>query len=94
MRSWPYCPREPPAPRHHIDFPAVAPPTPNQLAWRGRIEALIRIVRPGLDLVLATGDRLSKVVEPADLDWTPPRAVSSPTTPARVGPGPARTPSS
>jgi hypothetical protein len=68
----------------------VAPPTSSQLAWRGRIETLIRLARPGLDLVLAFGDRVSKTVEREDLDWTPPRAVSNPQPPLRVGPGPAR----
>jgi len=66
----------------------VAPPTPTQLAWRGRIETMIRLFRPGLDLVLAVGDRVSKTVERDDLDWTPPRAVSSPQPTLRVGPGP------
>ena len=66
----------------------MAPPTPSQLAWRGRIETLIRLARPGLDLVLAVGDRVSKTVEREDLDWTPPRAVSSAQPPLRVGPGP------
>jgi hypothetical protein len=65
----------------------VAPPSPTQLAWRGRIETLIRLARPGLDLVLAAGERLSRTVEREDLDWTPPRAVSSPSPPRRVGPG-------
>jgi hypothetical protein len=62
----------------------VAPPTPTQLAWRGRIEALIRLARPGLDLVLAAGERLSRTVEREDLDWTPPRAVSKSTPPPRL----------
>jgi hypothetical protein len=74
------------APCAHRLLP-VAPPTPTQLAWRGRIEALIRLARPALDLVLAVGERVSRVVEPEDLDWTPPRAVSAPAAPARVGPG-------
>jgi hypothetical protein len=66
----------------------VAPPSPTQLAWRGRIETLIRLAQPGLDLLLAAGERISKVVEPADLDWTPPRPVSAPAPPPpRVGPG-------
>jgi hypothetical protein len=39
----------------------VAPPTRNQLAWRGRVEAALRIVAPVLDLVLAVGDRVSRV---------------------------------
>ena len=54
----------------------MAPPTPTQLAWRGRIEAMIKLAQPVLDLVLATGDRVSRAVEREDLDWTPPRAVS------------------
>jgi len=62
----------------------VAPPTPTQLAWRGRIEALIRLARPGLDLVLTAGDRLSRAVEPEDLDWTPPRSVSKSAPPPRL----------
>lgn len=69
----------------------MAPPSPTQLAWRGRIEALIRLARPALDLVLAAGERLSKTVERDDLDWTPPRTVSAPTVPARVGAGPPET---
>ena len=64
---------------------AVAPPTPTQLAWRGRIEAMIRLARPALDLVLAAGDRVSRTVEREDLDWTPPRAVSRPAQPPRLG---------
>lgn len=65
----------------------MAPPSPTQLAWRGRIEALLRIAEPALDLVLATGERLSKVVEREDLDWAPPRAVSPSGSRRRVGPG-------
>jgi hypothetical protein len=65
----------------------VAPPSPTQLAWRGRIEALIRLAQPGLDLLLATGERLSRIVEPEDLDWTPPRSVAAPAAPPRVAAG-------
>jgi hypothetical protein len=67
----------------------VAPPTPTQLAWRGRIETLIRLARPGLDLVLALGERVSRTIERDDLEWTPPRAVAKSSAPLRVGPGPA-----
>lgn len=62
----------------------MAPPTPTQLVWRGRIETLIRLARPGLDLVLAAGERISRTVEREDLDWTPPRAVSKPASPPRL----------
>jgi hypothetical protein len=52
----------------------MAPPTPTQLAWRRRVETVLRFAAPALDLVLLAGDRLSRRVEPEDLDWTPPRA--------------------
>lgn len=65
----------------------MAPPSQNQLAWRGRIEALIRLAQPALDLVLVAGDRLSRIAEREDLDWTPPRAVSRPRSRPRVGAG-------
>jgi hypothetical protein len=41
----------------------VAHLSPNQLAWRGRIEAGIRLAAPFLDLLLAAGDRVSRVVD-------------------------------
>ena len=65
----------------------VAPPSPTQLLWRRRVEALIRLAEPALNLVLAGGERLSRAVERDDLDWTPPRSVSAPTPPRAVGPG-------
>jgi hypothetical protein len=51
----------------HLGFAAM-PPTPTQLAWRGRIEAVLRIAAPALDLVLAAGDRFSRIVEPEELE--------------------------
>ena len=42
---------------------AVAPPSANQLAWRRRIEAVLRVAAPALDLLLAAGDRFSRAVE-------------------------------
>ena len=47
--------------------------TPNQLRTRERIEGLIRLAAPGLDLVLAVGERISKIVEPEDTEYYPPR---------------------
>jgi hypothetical protein len=44
----------------------MAQPTPTQLRRRGRIELLIRIAQPGLDLMLAAGDRLSRAVDRSD----------------------------
>ncbi|HVP00958.1 MAG TPA: hypothetical protein VMT10_00195 [Solirubrobacteraceae bacterium] len=69
----------------------MAPPTATQRAWRARIEAMLRVAGPALDLVLAAGDRLSRVV-----DRRPPLPETSrPVTlsPQRtVGPGPAQAP--
>ena len=44
--------------------PTVAYRTADQLARRRRIEALIRLAAPALDLVLYAGDRVSRVVGP------------------------------
>jgi hypothetical protein len=66
----------------------VAPPTPTQLAWRGRIEAGLRIAAPFLDLLLIAGDRLSRAVDRDELDAPPPaRAVTPIPAQLRVGPG-------
>jgi len=62
----------------------MAPPTPTQLAWRGRIEAVLRVIGPGLDLMLAAGDRISRLVQSDDA------VPSLPLPPQRrVGPGAA-----
>jgi hypothetical protein len=50
--------------------------TPDQLRTRQRIEGLIRLAAPGLDLVLAVGERISRVVEPEDVEYYPPRVTS------------------
>jgi hypothetical protein len=47
-------------------MPAVAPPSPTQLAWRRRIEGALRVAAPALDLLLAAGDRFSRVVARGD----------------------------
>ena len=51
----------------------MATMTPAQRRWRSRIETMLKISAPALDLFLAAGDRLSRVVERDDLDWVPPR---------------------
>ena len=67
----------------------MAPPSHNQIVWRGRIEAALRIAGPFLDLVLSTGERISKAVDREELEaGPPPRSVgSSPASRPRVGPG-------
>jgi hypothetical protein len=51
----------------------VAPITPEQLRTRRRVEGVIRVIAPALDLVLAAGDRISRVVEREDVEYYPPR---------------------
>jgi hypothetical protein len=47
--------------------------TPDQLRTRRRVETLIRLMAPALDLVLAVGDRVSRAVERDDPEYHPPR---------------------
>jgi hypothetical protein len=63
----------------------MAPLSPEQLRTRERIETLIRLASPGLSLVLALGDRLSRLVEPEDHGYYPPRgpALEPPRAPER-----------
>jgi hypothetical protein len=64
----------------------VARLTPDQQRTRARIESLIRLAAPGLSLVLAVGDRISRLVEPEDHGYYPPReAALEPPEPAREG---------
>lgn len=66
----------------------VAPPSPTQLAWRGRIEAGLRVAAPFLDLLLAAGDRVSRAVDRAGLETPPPpQRVESARPRASVGAG-------
>ena len=58
--------------------------TPEQRRTRERFESLIRLAAPGLNLVLAAGERLSRLVEPDDPEYYPPR-------PTGDGPPPPRT---
>ena len=51
----------------------MAPLTPDQLRTRRRIESLIRLAAPFLDLMLAAGDRVSRIVERGDVEYYPPR---------------------
>jgi hypothetical protein len=49
----------------------VAQLTPEQRRTRDRVETLIRLMAPGLNLVLAAGERLSRIVEPDDYEYYP-----------------------
>jgi hypothetical protein len=52
----------------------VAPLTPEQRRNRDRVERLIGLAAPVLNLVLAAGDRLSRAVEPEDSEYYPVRS--------------------
>ena len=45
-----------------------------QRAWRRRFEALIGLAAPALDLVLAVGDRASRLLASEDYDYYPVRS--------------------
>jgi hypothetical protein len=47
--------------------------TPIQRRRREQAESLIRVLAPFLDLVLAAGERVSRVVERGDDDYYPPQ---------------------
>lgn len=47
--------------------------TPVQRRRRERVEFVIRVIAPALDLVLAAGERLSRLVERGDDDYYPPQ---------------------
>jgi hypothetical protein len=49
------------------------PLTPEQRRTRDRVETLIRLMAPGLNLVLMAGERISKVVAPNDEEYYPVR---------------------
>jgi hypothetical protein len=52
----------------------VAQLTPDQRRTRDRVETLIGLAAPVLNLVLAAGDRISRVVEPEDSEYYPVRS--------------------
>ena len=64
----------------------MAPLTPGQRRMRARIETGIRFAAPGLNLLLAVGDRLSRLIEPEDHEYYPPREARLEPPPRRGGP--------
>ena len=51
--------------------------TPEQRRTRDRVETVIRLAAPALNLVLLAGERLSKLVEPEDPEYYPARTQRS-----------------
>ncbi len=58
--------------------------TAGQLRTRRRVEGLIRLMAPMLDVVLAVGERVSKIVEPEDSEYYPPRVTRRPEPPSKT----------
>ena len=58
----------------------------SQRATRDRIEGLIGAAAPFLDVVLAIGERISRIAEPTDHEYYPVRAGAEQRLPARTGP--------
>ena len=61
----------------------MAPLTPDQLRMRARVEGVIRLMAPALDVVLAVGERVSRVVEREDAEYYPPRVTRHEPPPPR-----------
>ena len=55
--------------------------TPQQIAWRDRVEGLIGFASPALNLLLAVGDRISRIAEPTDHEYYPVRSGSEASLP-------------
>jgi hypothetical protein len=64
--------------------------SPAQLANRNRIESLIRLAAPALDLVLAAGDRISRVAGRNEIDPEPSRRSLRAEVRTPLGGGPDR----
>ena len=50
------------------------PITPEQRRRRDQVETVIRLMAPGLNLMLAAGERLSRLVSPDDDEYYPVRS--------------------
>ena len=58
--------------------------SPRMQAWRDRTEVLIGAAAPFLDLLLAAGDRVSRVAGRNDIDPEPPRRLDPAERQARL----------
>jgi hypothetical protein len=63
----------------------VAHRTPGQLALRRRIEGLIALAAPVLDLVLLVGEQASRVAGRNAIDPVPPRRIGERDVPTPLG---------
>lgn len=60
--------------------------TPAQMRTRRRVERVIRLMAPALDVVLAVGERVSRIAEPEDTEYYPPRVTRRTEHPPRPAP--------
>jgi hypothetical protein len=67
----------------------MPPPTPGQVRNRERVERVIRLAAPALDLLLTFGDRVSRAIEPQDVEYYPPRLSEPAPPPSRIPPSQA-----
>ena len=61
--------------------------TPQRRRTQERFEGLIGLMAPALDVVLAVGDRISRIVEPEDYGYYPARPLPEDEAPERQPPG-------
>ena len=59
--------------------------SPGQEALRGRIEGMIGLAAPFLDLLLGVGERISRIAEPTDHEYYPIRAGGEIALPGEAG---------
>lgn len=60
--------------------------SPQQIVWRERVEGLIGLAAPALDLLLAVGERVSRIAEPDDPEHYPIRSGSGASLPSDFKP--------
>ena len=64
--------------------------TPDQIRTRDRVESLIRVMAPALNVILAAGERVSRIVEPDDPEYYPARVESNERPPSTAARGSAQ----
>jgi hypothetical protein len=71
--------------RASLQSRAVAHRTPRQRAWQRRVEGLIALAAPVLDVVLFAGEQVSRVAGRNEIDPEPPRRIGDAAARASLG---------